>query len=63
MKKLLFVFFLFLSIIAGAQKKNASTYANGITADDLKKNLFVIASKEMEGRETAMPGQKKRLPI
>lgn len=59
MKKLLFVFFLFLSIIAGAQKKNASTYANGITADDLKKNLFVIASKEMEGRETAMPGQKK----
>ncbi len=30
-----------------------------ITADDLKKNLYVIASDEMEGRDTGSPGQKK----
>jgi hypothetical protein len=46
-------------MFAGAQKKNATTYANSITADDLKKHLAVVASKEMEGRETATPGQKK----
>ncbi|GAA4155845.1 M28 family metallopeptidase [Chryseobacterium ginsenosidimutans] len=30
-----------------------------ISADDLKKNLYVIASDEMEGRDTGSPGQKK----
>ncbi|KMQ68416.1 peptidase M28 [Chryseobacterium sp. FH2] len=30
-----------------------------IKADDLKKNLYVIASDEMEGRDTGSPGQKK----
>ncbi|ANF52631.1 peptidase M28 [Chryseobacterium glaciei] len=30
-----------------------------ITADDLKKNLYVIASDEMGGRDTGSPGQKK----
>lgn len=30
-----------------------------ITAADLKKNLYVIASDEMEGRDTGSPGQKK----
>lgn len=59
MKKILFVFLLLSSLIADAQKKNATTYANTITAENLKKHLFVVASKEMEGRETAMPGQKK----
>ena len=27
--------------------------------DDLKKHLYIVARKEMEGRETAMPGQEK----
>ncbi len=30
-----------------------------INADDLKKNLYVIASDEMGGRDTGSPGQKK----
>lgn len=30
-----------------------------IKADELKKNLYVIASDEMEGRDTGSPGQKK----
>lgn len=30
-----------------------------ITQEDLKKNLYVIASDEMEGRNTGSPGQKK----
>ncbi|WP_370896250.1 M28 family metallopeptidase [Chryseobacterium gossypii] len=30
-----------------------------IDANDLKKNLYVIASDEMEGRDTGSPGQKK----
>ena len=35
------------------------TFAKTITANDLKKHLFIVASKEMEGRETATPGQRK----
>ncbi|MFY7814988.1 MAG: hypothetical protein ACOVRK_07315 [Chryseobacterium taeanense] len=30
-----------------------------IKSSDLKKNLYVIASDEMEGRDTGSPGQKK----
>ncbi len=59
MKKLSLIFLLLVSVLANAQKKNATTYANTITADDLKKRLYIVASKEMEGRETATPGQKK----
>ncbi len=32
---------------------------NSITADELKKNLYVIAADEMEGRQTGSAGQKK----
>lgn len=32
---------------------------HSISQDDLKKNLYVIASDEMEGRETGSAGQKK----
>jgi hypothetical protein len=39
--------------------ENATKYANTITAEDLEKHLTIIASDEYEGRETAMPGQKK----
>ncbi|MBK5272561.1 MAG: M28 family peptidase, partial [Bacteroidia bacterium] len=34
-------------------------FAKTITATDLKKKLNIIASKEMEGRETATEGQRK----
>ncbi len=33
-------------------------YENHITAEELKKHLFIIASDEMEGRMTGEPGQK-----
>ncbi len=50
-----------LSLLSGAQKKPVSPkpYAATITESDLKKHLTVVASKEMEGRETATPGQRK----
>ena len=60
MKKILIVPFLFLCVIASAQKQiSPSVYAKTITADDLKKHLYIIAGKEMEGRETATEGQRK----
>jgi len=34
-------------------------YMNTIKADNLKTNLYVVASDEMEGRETGSKGQKK----
>ena len=65
MKKL-FIFILLLPLtaaIAQSQKRekktDQSTFGKTITTDDLKKHLYIVASKEMEGRETATPGQKK----
>lgn len=37
----------------------ANQYAQSITTAKLKEKLSVIASREMEGRETASPGQRK----
>jgi hypothetical protein len=60
MKKLLIIFFLLPAIVVIAQKKaDPGIFAKTITPADLKKHLFIVASKEMEGRETATPGQKK----
>ena len=60
MKKLFFASLLLPSLFVVAQKKtDPSSFAKTITADDLKQHLYVVAGKEMEGRETAMPGQKK----
>lgn len=60
MKKLLSIIFLFQVALLMAQKKtDPSTFAKTITPDDLKKHLSVVASAEMEGRETATPGQKR----
>lgn len=39
-------------------KKTNVDYANTITAQDLKKHLYVYASDEMEGRMTGSKGQK-----
>jgi hypothetical protein len=45
---------------SNAQKKDkAAKYAATITAGDLKKQLTIIASDEMEGRETGTEGQRK----
>ena len=43
-----------------AQKKHKpEKFAKTITAGDLSKHLYILASAEMEGRETAMPGERK----
>ena len=38
---------------------NPTMFANTITEDELRKELMIYASDEMEGRETGQPGQKK----
>jgi hypothetical protein len=60
MKKIFFLGFILISVFTEAQKKsNPTPFANTITADDLKHHLYIVASKEMEGRETATPGQRR----
>ncbi|MDO6759217.1 M28 family metallopeptidase [Tamlana sp. 2_MG-2023] len=56
---------LFVSCNGTSQNKaevttaSAETYAEKITAENLKKNLYIYASDEFEGRGTGEPGQKK----
>jgi hypothetical protein len=57
MKKVLSLVLLAGTLNSFAQKPE--TFAKTITANDLKKHLYIVASAEMEGRETATPGQKK----
>jgi Zn-dependent M28 family amino/carboxypeptidase len=60
MKKLIIIVLLLPFTAILAQKKpDPSIFAKTITPDDLKKHLYIVASREMEGRETATPGQKK----
>jgi len=48
------------STAASAQKiADPRPFANTITPDDLKKNLYILAGPGMEGRETATEGQRK----
>ncbi|HMK06858.1 MAG TPA: M28 family peptidase, partial [Flavobacterium sp.] len=63
MKKIILLS-LFLAITAGCatKKETAATlikYMNTITAGELKTHLTIVASDEMEGRETGSRGQKK----
>ena len=59
MKKLFFLL-LISSCAAGKYAvKNAPTAASSITKEDLKKQLTIIASAEMEGRETGTIGQRR----
>lgn len=48
-----------LTVLAQKKDKNATKAAATITADDMKKHLYIIASKEMEGRDTPSPGLEK----
>jgi len=60
MKKLvLFISLLLCISIAFAQNDAAAKYAAVITANSLNKHLSIIASAEMEGRETGTEGQRK----
>lgn len=49
------------SFTSVAQKKNktAVKFAETISAAEMKKHLYIIASKEMEGRDTPSPGLEK----
>src|SRR6187431_1608064 len=65
MKKIYFLSFLLVlntscsSQIAKVAGVDPTEYLNTITATDLRTHLSVIASDEMEGRETGSAGQKK----
>jgi hypothetical protein len=62
MKRFLFPVLLTFVVSASAQKKTvdfANKYSESITSAALKEKLSVIAGADMEGRETASPGQKK----
>lgn len=59
MRKLLVPVLLLPVVMATAQTEEAEKYANTITPSALKEKLSVLASADMEGRETATPGQKK----
>ncbi len=58
MSKFILSCFVFVSATAFAQN-DAAKYAASITPAALKEKLAIIAGAEMEGRETATPGQKK----
>jgi hypothetical protein len=61
MQKIVVLIFCCLPIFALAQKKNKTMekIGNTITAADLKKHLYTVASAEMEGRDTPSPGLEK----
>ena len=60
MRKLLLLLSVCAAGIARAQKiPDPRPFANTITADDLKRHLYIVASKDFEGRETATEGQRK----
>lgn len=60
MKKITLLTAMLFSVFAYAQKKNTPPFfAATISAEDLKKHLFIIAGAEMEGRDTPSPGLEK----
>jgi hypothetical protein len=59
MKKLCFLPVLLLYAVSMAQPDDAAKYAGIIRTSELQKHLKVIASDEMEGRETGTEGQRK----
>lgn len=60
MKNLFYCIVLLSTLNVYAQKiPNPKLYAKEITAADLKKNLYLVAGDEMQGRETATEGQRK----
>ncbi|WP_281323845.1 M28 family peptidase [Flavobacterium sp. IMCC34518] len=64
MKKALAIIAFISTFSCFAQKKEANIdptiqYMNTITAEKLKTRLYIIASDEMEGRDTGSKGQKK----
>jgi len=65
MKKIISLLVLALLLSSCSSKKSVLStvdvkkYINSITSEELKTHLTIVASDEMEGRETGSPGQKK----
>jgi Zn-dependent M28 family amino/carboxypeptidase len=64
MKKLLYIFLFTTTISCTSQitrvsNGNPTKYINTITSKDLIKHLTIVASDDMQGRETGSKGQKK----
>ncbi|MCS3800547.1 M28 family peptidase [Niastella sp. OAS944] len=60
MRRMLLVMAMAASTAASAQKiADPRPFATTITPDDLKKHLYIVAGKEMQGRETTTEGQRK----
>jgi Peptidase family M28 len=65
MKKLLYLLIVIVLFINCSATKNVkqptdvTKYINSITAEELKTHLTIVASDEMEGRNTGSEGQKK----
>lgn len=66
MKKILFLSLIVLgtsckngSFLVSKTNSDPTKYMKTITAEDLKKHLYIIAADSMEGRETGSEGQKK----
>ncbi len=60
MRKIFLSLFILSFAVSHAQKiANPKPFANLITEQDLKNNLYIVASKDFEGRETATEGQRK----
>ena len=64
MKKILILLLLVVSLSCTSQKNSVldvspTEYMKSITSQDLKKHLYIVASDEMQGRETGSAGQKK----
>lgn len=60
MRRMLLVMAMAASTAASAQKiADPKPFATTITPDDLKKHLYIVAGKEMQGRETTTEGQRK----
>src|SRR4026207_619528 len=45
-----------LAVVAQKKNKSVERIANSITAADLKKHLYIVASAENGGRDTPSPG-------
>lgn len=59
MKKTLLTGFILSLFLVSCSSVKPTKYLKSISADELKTNLYVIASDDMEGRNTGEPGQKK----
>ena len=48
-----------LTVVAQKKNKTSEKFGNSITAADLKKHLYIVASADNEGRDTPSPGLEK----